>query len=301
MGTPSILHMISPMPHVSPFDITMAYDAGFHAVMPYANVTPEQVPGLVQDTIFCRSPKEVKRSAIHIGGRNAGMAMDMVNAAKKAMVPPFEVSIFADPSGAFTTAAGIVACIERQLKQHHRMELAEARVVIFGGTGPVGIATGVIASLAGAKATIVDYLSIDSALAKAIKYNQLCGTALQGTYACSDADKAWLVSRADVIVSAAKAGVQVINASVVEDAQVLKVAADANAIPPAGIEGIGVKDNGTPLQHARAAKGAVGIGALTIGNIKVKTQKSLLRSMLETEEPVYLDFAHAFDAARKLA
>ena len=65
-------------------------------------------------------------------------AKAMVDAAKKAMVPPFEVSIFADPSGAFTTAAGLVACVEHQLKKHHQMELAGARVVIFGGTGPVG-------------------------------------------------------------------------------------------------------------------------------------------------------------------
>src|SRR5882757_212509 len=39
MDKPSILHILNPLPHVSPFDITMAYDAGFDAVVPYANVT----------------------------------------------------------------------------------------------------------------------------------------------------------------------------------------------------------------------------------------------------------------------
>ena len=33
MDKPSILHILSPLPHVSPFDITMAYDAGFAAVI----------------------------------------------------------------------------------------------------------------------------------------------------------------------------------------------------------------------------------------------------------------------------
>jgi methylene-tetrahydromethanopterin dehydrogenase len=300
MQPPGILHLLSPLPHVSPFDVTMAYDAGFDAVVPYANVTLDEIGGLVQDIIFPRSPKDLRRSAIVIGGRDAGIAMDMVDAAKQAMVPPFEVSILADPSGAFTTAAAVVACVERQLKQRHQMELPGARVVIFGGTGPVGIATGVIASLAGATTTLVDYLSIDMALSKAAEYNRRCGTKLRGTYGCSDADAARLVSREDVVICTAKAGVQVLNAGVLADARVLKVAADINARPPAGIEGMNAKDDGVPTQHATNATGAVSVGPLTIGKVKVKTQQALLRAMLDAEKPMYLDFANAFRIAREL-
>ena len=300
MDKPAILHILSPLPHVSPFDITMAYDAGFDAVVPYANVALEQISGLVQDVIFPRSPKDLRRSAILVGGRDAGIAMDMVDAAKEAMVPPFEVSILADPSGAFTTAAAVVACVERQLRQHHQMELKGARVVIFGGTGPIGIATGVIASLAGAATTLVDYLSIDVAVSKATEYNRRCGTSLHGAYGCSDADLARLVSKDDVVISTAKAGVQVLNASVLGDARLLKVVADINARPPAGIEGINPKDDGAAAQHATSAKGAVSVGPLTIGKVKVRTQQTLLRSMLETERPIYLDFEQAFRIARDL-
>jgi methylene-tetrahydromethanopterin dehydrogenase len=300
MDKPAVLHILSPLSHVSPFDITMAYDAGFEAVVPYPGVTLEQIHGLVQDIIFPRSPKDLRRSAILVGGRDAGIAMEMVDAAKAAMVPPFEVSILADPVGAFTTAAAVVACVEHQLKQHHNLDLKGVRVVIFGGTGPIGVATGVIASLAGAETTLVDYLSLDAALAKASEYNRRCGTTLRGTYGCSDADQARLVSRADVVVCTAKAGVEVLNASVLEDARELKVAADINATPPAGIEGINAKDDGAPTRHASAARGAVSVGPLTIGKVKVRTQQALFRSMLEAEAPVYLDFAHAFRIARQL-
>jgi methylene-tetrahydromethanopterin dehydrogenase len=300
MDKPAILHIFSPLPHVSPFDITMAYDAGFDAVVPYSSVTLAEVPSLVQDVIFPRSPKDLRRSAILVAGRDAGIAMDMVDSAKEAMVPPFEVSILADPSGAFTTAAAIVACVERQLRHHHHMELAGARVVVFGGTGPIGIATGIIASLAGAHPTLVDYLSIDAALSKASEYNRRCGTSLRGAYGCSDADIARLVSRQDVVICTAKAGVQVLSASVLEDASQLKVAADINARPPAGIEGINPKDNGSPTQYATAASGAVSVGPLTIGKVKSGTQQALLRSMLETEKPIYLDFGQAFRIARQL-
>lgn len=148
--------------------------------------------------------------------------------------------------------------------------------------------------------TLVDYLSPDVALAKASEYNRRCGTKLRAAYGCSDADKARLVSRQDVVISTARAGVEVLSASVLEDARLLKVAADINASPPAGIEGINAKDDGAPAQHATAAKGAVNVGPLTIGRVKVKTQQALLRSMLEAEAPIYLDFAHAFRVAREL-
>ena len=43
--------------------------------------------------------------------------MDMLDAAKQAMVPPyFEISVMADPSGAFTTAAGMIAVVEKHLR-----------------------------------------------------------------------------------------------------------------------------------------------------------------------------------------
>ena len=119
----SILHMLDPMPNNSPFDINMAMDAGFDVLMPYSNVKLDSVYGLTQDAIFSRSPSGIKRTGLFIGGRDLGLAMDMLEASKQAMVPPFEVSVFADPSGAFTTAAALVASVEHALKIHHGKEL----------------------------------------------------------------------------------------------------------------------------------------------------------------------------------
>ncbi len=294
----SILHMFDPMPHNSPFDINMAMDAGFDVMMPYSNVKLENVHGLVQDAIFSRGPAGVKLTGIFIGGRNLGLAMDMMEVAKKAMVPPFEVSVFADPSGAFTTAAALVACVEKQLKDKHGKELRECHGVVFGGTGSVGIATGIIASLAGADITLTDHLSVDTALAVAKEYNARFGCSLKGTLASSEADKARLLAHADIVFCTSKAGVQVINRDVLEDAKQLKVAGDVNAVPPLGIEGIKRSDMGAPLIHAVNSTGAVGIGALAIGNVKYQLQNVLLKLMVETDKPLYLDFRDAFSRAR---
>ena len=296
----SVLHMLDPMAHVSPFDINMAVDAGFDLVFPSDNVQLDQVNGLVQDAIFSRGPSGVKRTGIFIGGRDIGVALNMLEAAQKAMVPPFVVSVLSDPSGAFTTAAALVACVERPLKSRHGDELKGAQAVVFGGTGPVGIATAVIASLAGADVTIVDPFNIDHALDKANEYNERCGSSIVGTYASSDADKARLLAQADVIFCTAKAGVQVLNASVLSDATQLKVAGDVNAVPPLGIEGIKRSHDGEPLLHAVNSPGAVGIGALAVGDIKYKLQHALLGSLLTSETPLYLDFRRAFEEARRL-
>lgn len=297
----TVLHMFDPMPHASPFDINMAVDAGFEVIFPYDNVQLEQVNGLVQDAIFSRGPSGVKRTGIFIGGRDLGLALNMLEAARKAMVPPFEVSVLADPSGAFTTAAALVACVEKELKNKHGGELKGAQAVVFGGTGPVGIATGVIASLAGANVTLVDPFNIDTALEKAKEYNVRCGASMRGTYASSEADKARLIAHTDLVFCTAKAGVQVLSADVLGDAKRLKVAGDVNAVPPLGIEGIKRLHYGEPLIHAVNSPGAVGIGALAVGDVKYKLQNALLGYLLTAEQPVFLDFREAFQRARGLA
>jgi len=85
-----------------------------------------------------------------------------------------------------------------------------------------------------------------------------------------------------------------------DDAKQLKVAGDVNAVPPLGIEGIKRNDMGAPLIHAVHSKGAVGIGALAVGNVKYQLQSILLKLMLETDKPLYLDFRDAFNKAREL-
>ncbi len=300
MSKRSIMHMFTPRSHTSPFDINMAVDAGYDMAFHYQNVQLNEITDMTQDVIFSRGPSGVKKTGIFIGGRDIGLAMDMLTAAKKAMVPPFEVSVFADPSGAFTTAAALVACVERELMNKTQHGFKGMKAIVFGGTGPVGLATAVIAAEQGADTTIVDHFSLDTALDFAAEAKRRYGVDLTATTAASDADKARLISDADVVFCAAKAGIQVLNASVLFDAKKLKVAGDVNAVPPLGIEGIKLMDSGAPLLHASQANDAVAVGALAVGNVKYHLQHELLRQTLESDSPVYLDFRDAFKNARKL-
>lgn len=300
MSKRSILHMFDPMPNNSPFDINMALDAGFDVLMPYSNVKLENIHHLTQDAIFSRSPAGNKKTAIFIGGRDMGLAVDMLEACRPAMVPPFQISVFADPSGACTTAAALVACVEKALQTHHGKELKDCKALVFGGTGPVGIATGILASTHGAQTILVDHLSVDTANDTVKQYNRRFNAHMTGAVAHNDAEKAALIADADIVFCTAKAGIRVLNASVLAQAKQLKVAGDVNAVPPSGVEGIAVNDTAAPLTSARLSVNPVGVGALAIGNVKYQLQHELLKLLLEAEAPVFLDFRDAFTKARSL-
>lgn len=299
MEKPYILHLFTPTAQASPFDINMAYDAGYDAVVPYTQVALDQIAALTQDAIFSRGPKGAKRTGIFIGGRENGLAADMLDAARKAMVPPFEVSVFVDPSGAFTTAAAMIAAVEKHLRKAHGTDLKDKAVMIFGGSGPVGAAAAVLASRAGARVGIVGREDTTRARRTAEDCNRRYGTNVEPVEASTDALKATMMQKADVALATAKAGFRVVTAGLLAAAPKLLVAADVNAVPPAGIEGIDAMDDGKPLP-ASSGK-AVGIGALAIGNIKYQTQRGLLEAMLKAEKPLYLDLPEALAEARKHA
>ncbi len=295
MEKPFILHMLTTAKNLSPFDVNMALDAGWISAIPYTNVEPSEIQGLVQDAIFSRSPKGLKRTAIFIGGRDTKQAMDMLKVAKHSMVPPFEVSVFADPSGAFTTAAGLVAVVEKELADKFNTSLKGANILALGGTGPVGQAAAVIAAQAGANVRI-----IGRQLDKAQRIADLCNAEFgEGKITISagvDADKADYIQTADVVFATGAAGIELLSAELIAAAPQLKVAADVNAIPPSGIAGVDAFANGTPIKASNS--GAVGIGALAIGNVKYQAQNRLLKKMIDEDKAIYLHFEHAFAVAR---
>jgi methylene-tetrahydromethanopterin dehydrogenase len=295
MERPTILHMLTPGKQMSPFDVNMAADAGYDLLPSYCEVRLDAVAGLTQDAIFSRSPKGLARTAIFIGGRDALLAADMLEQARKAMVPPFAVSLMADPSGSYTTAAAMVACVEAALRKHHGTGLQGQRVVILGGLGPVGRIAGVLAATAGAQVSLSSRHGMATAEEAAQQTAQRFGVTLHGV---SGADRAAVhtsIAAADVLLACAAAGVQVVSQDDLAFASQLKVVADVNAVPPAGIAGVGVMDNAAPL----AGTQAVGIGALAVGNVKYQTQQKLLVQMYQADKPVVLSFLEAFGVARQ--
>ncbi|MHC4815881.1 MAG: NAD(P)-dependent methylenetetrahydromethanopterin dehydrogenase [Planctomycetota bacterium] len=296
MDRPHILHILSPLKHVSPFDVNMALDAGFTSVVPYTHVELGDVQGLVRDAIFSRGAKGVRRTGVFIGGHNAGLALDMLEAARNAMFPPFQLSLFADPSGAFTTAAAMVAKVEKTLKETTKAGLSGRSVAIFGATGVVGYAAGIIAGGEGAQVTLVGYDG--AARVKQASEDAKARFDVDLAYGdgSSDALKGGIARDAEVILCAGRAGVEVLSSDHLSGADRLLVAADINAVPPPGIQGVEVQADGAPL----AGTPGVGIGAMAVGGVKYQVESGLFRRMIGSDRPLALDFRDAFQAARDL-
>ncbi|MEM5339497.1 NAD(P)-dependent methylenetetrahydromethanopterin dehydrogenase [Paraburkholderia azotifigens] len=291
-----ILHMFTPGRQMSPFDVNMAVDAGYQVVVPYTDVDVKLIGPLTQDAIFSRGPKGVAHTGIFIGGRDVMLATDMLRLSREAMVPPFEVSVFADPSGSFTTAAALVACVEWQLRHAFDTGLDGKRVLVFGGTGPVGLIAGVLAAQAGARVSLASSRGLDAARDACKRATARFGAALEGADASSANALQETLKSVDVVFATAAAGVEVMSAQQVSEADRLLVAADVNAVPPAGIAGVGVMDNGKRV----GPHGALGIGALAIGNVKYEVQQRLFMQMLAAKQKVYLGFEDAMEMARRV-
>lgn len=291
-----ILHMLDPRKHVSPFDVNMAADAGYKVIVPYTNVEVPDVTPLIQDAIFSRPPHYGVRTGFFMGGKDAIMALDMLDSAKKAMVPPFECSTFADPAGSFTTAAAMVACVERVMKNKLNKSWKDVTVTVFGATGVVGFASSIIAALEGAKVRLVAHRGVDRVIKSAAVSKERFGVDLEPVAGETPEQKREIIANAEVIFAAAAAGVQVVSAADKEIAKKLLVVADVNAVPPAGVEGLDLFMDGVQLPGSTA----LGVGALAIGDIKYKTESGLFKQMLDSDKPLSLDFRHAYAKAKEL-
>jgi len=296
MAEKNILHMVTPSKHLSPFDVNMALDAGYDAVLTYANVTVAEVTALVQDAIFSRPPKVGARTGMFFGGKSASIALDMLATAKQALVPPFGISFFADPAGSFTTAAAMVACVEKLLKDKKNRPLRGLNVAVFGATGVVGYAAGVIAALEGSEVTLVGYDGIKRVSDGAKEIKTRFNVDVRPADGSDDAKKSAILAATEAALCAGRAGVSILSAAQLGAAKRLLIAADVNAVPPSGVEGLAMQANGSEL----TPHGALGLGPLTIGNIKYKTEFGLFQKMIAAAKPVQFDFRDAFALAREL-
>jgi methylene-tetrahydromethanopterin dehydrogenase len=291
-----ILHMLTPLRHMSPFDANMAVDAGFDAVIPYTAVQLDEVTGLVQDAMFSRAPKLGVKTAMFFGGKNAILALDMLAAATKALVPPFGISFFADPAGSFTTAAAMVACLEKVLRDKKNRGLAGLRIAVFGATGVVGFSAAVIAALERGKVTLVGYDGIKRVSEAAGEISKRFDVVVHAADGSDERKKAEILATTDAVLCAGRAGVAILTAAQLAAVPHLIAVADVNAVPPSGVEGLEMTANGATL----TAAGTLGIGPLAIGNIKYKTEFGLFQQMIAATKPVSFDFRDAFRLAREL-
>jgi methylene-tetrahydromethanopterin dehydrogenase len=152
-----VLHFLTPLKNVSPFDVNMAADAGFDVIVPYTDVDLKEVAGLVQDAIFSRAPQDGKRTAVLIGGRDPLLAVDMLDAAQEGDDPAALRDLGHGRPLGRVHDRGRDGGGGGEAPEGQGQGLAGARVAVYGATGPVGGVAGLIAAKAGAEVTLVGY------------------------------------------------------------------------------------------------------------------------------------------------
>jgi methylenetetrahydrofolate/methylenetetrahydromethanopterin dehydrogenase (NADP+) len=258
-------------PHPSVFDRVVAYDAGADEVLSYGGVTLEAVREKVHGAIFTRGPKDLHRTALFIGGSNAALGEKLLAEACKHMLPQFglRVSILLDANGANTTAAAAVLAAARH------MDLKTAKALVLGATGPVGQRVALLLARQGADVCIGSrQLTKAATVAEVIRARVHDAKVEPG---CTD----WSGDLSSALVIAAgAAGVTLLPRDARKDCPTLRVMIDLNAVPPLGIEGVGVADKG--VEH----DGVISYGAVGVGDTKMKIHKAAIAKLFERNDCV---------------
>jgi hypothetical protein len=273
-------------PVASTFDQAVAYDAGVDNIIALGSVTRDNVTPHVHGMIFTRGGKNLKNSAIFIGGSNVS-ASDMVGkAVKKAFFGPVRVSVMLDPNGSNTTAAAIVR------KVLTGYDVTGKNVVIIG-SGPVGQRSALYLLKEGAAKVTLTSRSIERSKKIVEQMKADYGVDVIPGESRSDEEVKSLLSDAEVAIAAGPAGVCVIPESVIKGNSSLKVVADVNAVPPLGVAGIEVMDNGTEKDGVKY------YGAIAIGNFKMKVHHGAIATLFESND-LFLDETTIYDIACKI-
>lgn len=294
MERKNLLYLVSSDPHVSPFDINMAYDAGFDAVIPYAGMAVSAVTGFVQDIMFSRGPKGARYSAIFFIGSDLTTSEEMLATARAALFDPFRVGLMIDPRGGYTTAAALLARVRALAVSIGLGELRDRTVLVMAGTGGVGKAAAAMAARDGARVLLTSRRE-DSAAAAAREIAALFQAEVEPKTVAGEKGFAALAAEADVILATGAAGVQLLSRPTVQSLVGPKIIADVNAVPPGGVEGLKPQDEGTEL-----APGIFGLGALAVGGLKFKIESSLLKDLILSERPPVIDSRAARERAGQI-
>jgi len=258
--------------HPSVFDRVVAFDGGADEVMSYGGVTEDAVRDLVHGAIFTRGPKHLHQTAVFVGGTDMAQGERLLAAVRKAFFGPLRVSVMLDANGSNTTAVAAVAKMRQAAGS-----LDGRSAVVTAGSGPVGLRAAGLLAKAGAHVLVTSRRAPDGALAERIR--RRFGGIVRDVAMPDSSGAAGVLEGAELLLNAGPAGVCLVPAAAWKG-RALRVAADVNAVPPAGVEGIEVSDDGVMREGVRV------FGALGVGNLKMKIHKACIARLFERNDLV---------------
>jgi hypothetical protein len=276
MDKRTILIQLDSDPQPSVFDRVVALDAGVDELFSYGGVRPEQVQALVHGAIFTRHPRDLKRTALFIGGSDVAAGERLLEEALRHMLPKFglRVSVLMDANGANTTAAAAVRAAARHL------ELRDVPALVLGGTGPVGQRVVRLLARQGAQVRVGSRQQARAAAVCETVQSRVNGAKLEPTATGTPAELAAALAGRALVIAAGATGAVLLPRAARAACPGLRVAIDLNAVPPLGIEGVEIADKG------KERDGVIGYGAIGVGETKMKVHKAAIARLFESNDQV---------------
>jgi hypothetical protein len=240
----------------SVFDNVVGYDGGADHVSAYGGINADNVGGLVEGAIFTRALKDKKHTAIFIGGGNMPAGEAVLAAVRKKFFAKFRVSVMFDSNGCNTTASAAVAWLA------HGRSLAGKRAIVLAGTGPVGQRAAALLAHEGASVAVTGRKR-EVVQAACDRIHARFGIVVDAIEAPTMAERGAAITDAHIVLATGAAGIVLLEEQQWQDSTTLELLADANASPPAGIEGVSASDRGSS-KHGKILFGALGFGALKL-------------------------------------
>ena len=273
--------------HPSVFDTVVAYDGGADHVIGYGGLTPENISGLVDGTIFTRAPKDKKNTAIFVGGSDMIAGQALFIAVQKHFFPGFQVSVMLDSNGSNTTAAAAVA------KLASSGTLSGKKAVVLAGTGPVGQRAAAMLAIEGAEVSVTGR-KMERAVQVCDNMKARFGVTLTPVEAFDNHARAKAIEHANIVLATGAAGVELLSVDQWQHNAHIEMIADANATPPLGIGGTDVMDKGN-LRNGKIIWGAIGFGSL-----KLNLHRACIAKLFEDNKQVF-DAENIFALAKEMA
>ena len=285
-----LLLQLDTSPRPSVFDRIVAFDGGADEVMSYGSITDDVVRDLVHGAIFTRGPKDLRNTAIFIGGTDMAAGERVLAAVQKAFFGPMRVSVMLDSNGSNTTAVAAVSKLQQACDPGG--VVTGRRAVVTAGTGPVGLRAAGLLARAGAHVTITSRRAADSKILDGLR--QRFGGDVRAVTLSDASQAAAVLEGAELLLNAGPAGVRLVPRDAWAGRKGLCAAADVNAVPPSGIEGIEATDSGAVRDEVTV------FGALGVGSLKMKIHKACIARLFEQNDLV-LDAETIVEVARTLA
>jgi len=282
-----LLLQLDSSPQPSVFDRVVALDGGADEVLSYGGVTPESIRDLVHGAIFTRGPKELHNTAIFIGGTDMSVGERLLAAVRKVFFGPLRVSVMLDSNGSNTTAVAAVAKLQQAAGN-----MQDRRAMITAGTGPVGLRAAGLLAQAGADVAVTSR-SPHAGIQAVDAIRQRFGTTVRAVTMSDRSHAAARLEGAELLLNTGLAGVCLVPRDAWVGRAGLRVAADLNAVPPLGVEGIEVHDDGVVRDGVKV------FGALAVGKLKMKIHKACITRLFGHNDLV-LDAETIAEIARDL-